>query len=189
MSSHSHRGLKMPVIPLVCGLLCIAGCPRGEVPEMASELTEAQLLEYYSPQSIKILPFTKPRSFDDDAFPDGIAVSLRPFDGAGDPFGAYGTFIFELYAFRSAAGDHRGELLQTWRQPVANPDDRKRFWERVTSTYEFQLSWEGRPIPPQKKYLLAVSFQAPGGTRLFDEYTFEFRVPQQEILNALSEAE
>jgi hypothetical protein len=86
-----------------------------------------------------------------------------------------------LYAFRPASSDHRGELLQTWNQSILTPDDERQFRERVTSTYEFQLSWEGQPIPPQKKYILTASFQSPGSERLFDEYEFEFRLPREQM--------
>lgn len=189
MSSRSFGICSILTVTLFAALACLTGCPRGEVPEIAQGPTTEQLIDYYSPRTIRILPFTKARSFDDDAVPDGIGVSLRPLDGTGDPVKAYGTFIFELYAHRDASGNHRGDLLQSWTQPVADPEDQKRFWERVTSTYEFQLSWEGQPIPPQKKYVLAVSFQAPGGKRLFDEYTFEFRVLREEIFNALAAPE
>ena len=175
------------ILPLMGSTLCATGCRRGGISEAAQGPTTEQLIALYSPRTIKILPFTKPRSFDDDAIPDGIGVSLRPLDGAGDPVKAYGSFIFELYDYRAASGDHRGRLLQSWTQPVVNLDDQKQFWEHVTSTYEFQLSWEGKPLPPQQRYIMAVSFQAPGGKRLFDEYEFEFRIHRQEILNALSE--
>ncbi len=172
---------------LAGGALACCGCQRGQIGDTSEGPSGADLAAYYSPRKIKILPFTKPRSFDDDAIPDGIGVSLRPLDGGGDPVKAYGTFIFELYTYKNALGSHRGPLLQTWTQPVRNIPDQKKFWERVTSTYEFQLSWEGMPIPPQKKYILAASFQASGSERLFDEYEFEFNVAREEILNALSE--
>lgn len=162
-------------------------CQRGQIGETGEGPTVEELVSYYSPRSIKVLPFTKPRSFDDDAIPDGIGVSLRPLDQAGDPVKAYGTFLFELYAYQNAIGGHRGELLQTWNQPIVSVDGQKQFWERVTSTYEFQLSWEGKPIPPQAKYILVASLQAPGSDRLFDEYEFEFRVTREEIMNSLTE--
>ncbi len=180
-----------PFAALWClsGLIAFFGlaCQRGDIGATGDGPTAEELVSFYSPRSIKVLPFTKPRSFDDDAIPDGIGVSLRPLDGAGDPVKAYGTFMFELFARRPASGNHRGELLQAWTQPVASPDDQKQFWERVTSTYEFQLSWEGKPLPPQQHYILAASFQAPGSERLFDEYEFEFRVAREDILNALSQ--
>ncbi len=175
-------------VSLLGSLLCATACQRGEIRETAEGPTIEQLVEFYSPESIEILQFTKPKSFDDDAIPDGIGVSLRPKDCGGDTVKAYGEFMFELYAYRSASGQRRGQLLQSWSQPVVDLDDQKQFWDHVTTTYEFQLSWEGSPIPPQRKYILAVSFQAPGGKRLFDEYEFEFRVHRSEILKALSES-
>jgi len=181
--------VRLAVLVLPIGLLMALGaCHRGELSAVSQGPTAEELVSYYSPRSIKVLPFTKPRSFDDDLIPDGLGVSLRPLDAAGDPVKAYGTFMFELYQYRPASLDHRGKLIQTWTQPVRNLEDQKRFWERVTATYEFQLSWEGSPIPPQKKYVLVASFQAgPGSKRLFDQYEFEFRVSRKEILNALKE--
>jgi len=181
---HSRLRISLILLPF---LACSAGgtCHRGEISEGGEGPTTDELVTFYSPTAIKILPFTKPRSFDDDAIPDGIAVSLRPLDSAGDPVKAYGTFIFELYAYKPAIGSHRGELIQSWTQPVLGLADQKKFWERVTSTYEFQLSWEGKPIPAESKYMLVASFQARGSARLFDEYTFDFRPNRQEILQAV----
>ncbi|MCB9852988.1 MAG: hypothetical protein H6819_07825 [Phycisphaerales bacterium] len=158
-----------------------ASCKRGEISDTGEGPTKEQLVEYYSPAQIQILPFTKVRSFDDDIVPDGLAVSLRPLDGAGDPVKAYGSFLFELYAFRPATATHRGERLQSWTQTIRTPEDQRTFWERVTSTYEFQLSWEGNPLPNNQKYLLCASFEAAGAERLFDEYEFEFRLNSQGI--------
>jgi len=158
---------------------------RTEVSEEGPSAED--LIAFYSPQTIKILPFTKAKSFDDDAFPDGIEVSMRALDGAGDPVKSYGTFLFELYAYKPASTDHKGELIQSWRQPVLSLSDQKLYWERVTTSYQFQLSWEGVPLSPQKKYILAASFQASGGPRLFDEYEWDFRVDRQEILDGLGQ--
>jgi hypothetical protein len=160
------------------------GCHRGEIGQAGEPPSAEEMVKFYSPTAIKILPFTKARSFDDDAIPDGIGVSLRPLDSAGDPVKAYGTFIFELFAYKQALGSHRGELLQSWTQPVLGPTDQKKFWERVTSTYDFQLSWEGKPIAPDRRYVLTASFQSRGSDRLFDEYQFDFRANREEIINA-----
>lgn len=161
-----------------------AGCAHPTVPASEGGPSPEALVAFYSPKSIKILPFTKPRSFDSDPVPDGIEVSLRTLDNAGDPVKAYGKFLFELYARRNAAGNPRGERLQVWDQTIDNLKDQKQFWERVTSTYQFQLSWEGQPIAPQRKYVLDATYQTPGGERLFDTYELEFRIDRQEILNA-----
>jgi hypothetical protein len=170
---------------LCCGLF-VGACRRGGVMSNEGGPTTEQLVQFYSPRSIKILPFTKPRSFDDDAIPDGIGASMLTLDGAGDEVKAYGTFIFELYAFRPGIAGHRGELIRSWTQPVLDIKQQKQFWERASKTYEFQLSWEGQPLTPQKKYVLSASFQAPGSERLFDEYEFEFNVQREEILQAIS---
>ncbi|HPF41609.1 MAG TPA: hypothetical protein P5081_16570 [Phycisphaerae bacterium] len=172
------------------GLASNAACGRGEISDTGEGPTKEQLVEYYSPATIQILPFTKVRSFDDDIVPDGLAVSLRPLDGAGDPVKAYGSFLFELYAFRPATATHRGERLQSWTQTIRTPEDQRTFWERVTSTYEFQLAWEGNPLPNNQKYLLSASFEAPGAERLFDEYEFEFRLnPQATAQDATASAQ
>lgn len=176
---------RLGMFLLLAGLMSPA-CHRGAIGESADGPSGDELIQYYSPRSLKILPFTKPRSFDSDAVPDGIGVSLRTLDGAGDPVKAYGTFMFELYAYRPAIGTHKGPLIRSWTQPVVNIDQQKQFWERVTTTYEFQLSWEGQPLAPQQKYVLVATFQSPGSERLFDEYTFEFAVHREEILDALT---
>lgn len=171
---------------LSLSLLFFAGCPRGEVGEIESGPTPEELVGFYSPKSIKILEFTKPQSFDDDLIPDGLKVWLRPRDGDGDELKAFGTFLFELYSYRPASQDRKGQLLQQWTQPVLDHDSQRQFWNRITRAYELHLSWEGEPIPPQKKYILAASFQSgPGSERLFDEYEFEFRVSRDEIIDAL----
>jgi len=170
------------------GVLSITGCERGAVTEIAEGPSMEELVAYYSPEDLKILPFTKAKSFDDDAIPDGLGVSLRTYDADGDTVKAYGTFVFELYAYRPASADHRGELLRQWTQSVTDPAAQKQFWERVTTTYEFQLSWEGEPLRPEQRYIITATFQAPGAKRLFDDYEFEFRVRRQEILDALGGA-
>lgn len=188
---HQRRGAAAISAGLLVSmmLLLIGGCQRGSVSQTGDGPTAEELVKFYSPRSIQVLPFTKPRSFDADDIPDGLAVSLRPLDAAGDPVKAYGNFMFELYSYRPASTDHRGQLLQTWNQQINNLEDQKKFWERVTATYEFQLSWEGSPIPPQQRYILAASYQAPGSERLFAEYEFEFRITREDLINAMSERE
>ena len=96
------------------GIVCLAAgsmlaCSQHHVPTERDGPTTEELVAFYSPRSIKILPFTKPASFDrEDAIPDGIEVSLRALDGAGDPVKAYGSFVFELFPFENATSDHKG---------------------------------------------------------------------------------
>lgn len=187
MSSLPLRRLNGLCLMVAASLSIGSQCHRGGIQEGDDAPTAEELVSYYSPRTIKVLPFTKPRSFDEDIIPDGIGVSLRPLDAAGDPVKAYGEFLFELYAYRPAISHHRGDRLQIWTQPVLNADAQKQFWDGMTNAYEFQLSWEGKPLSPDNKYILVASFQAPGSERLEDEYEFEFRVVREEILKALAE--
>jgi hypothetical protein len=162
-------------------LAASSGCGRGQVSDPEG-MTDSDLVRLYGPANLEILPFTRPKSFDDDPIPDGIEVSLRPVDKMGDPVKAYGTFRFELHRWREASGQRAGERLETWTQQVLSPEQQRQFWDTATSTYTFQLAWEGGEFPPpDRKYLLQATFQAPGGERLFAEYTFAFRVPRAEL--------
>ncbi len=186
---HPRRGAAalIAILILPAAIFLAAGCQRGAISQTGDGPSAEELVSFYSPRSIQILPFTKPRSFDDDDIPDVLAVSLRPLDAAGDPVKAYGTFNFVLYSYKQGTADHRGPLLQTWNLPISNLEDQKRFWERVTATYEFPLSWEGNPLPPQQKYILTASYEAPGSERLFSEYEFEFRITREDLINAMAE--
>ncbi|MCZ6697616.1 MAG: hypothetical protein O7D94_01640 [Planctomycetota bacterium] len=160
------------------------GCTPGRVSQTRQGLTMEELVGFYSPKKIKILEFTRPRSFDDDLFPDGIEVSLRMLDGAGDSVKAFGDFRFELYEHRDAAANNRGNPVRSWEKTLATLKDQKDFWERVTMTYQFPLDWEGDPIAPQRTYVLVVIYSAEGGERLFDSFKMEFNIDRQEILDS-----
>ena len=160
------------------------GCTPCRVSQTRQGLTMEELVSFYSPKKIKILEFTRPKSFDGDLYPDGIEVSLRMLDGAGDSVKAFGDFRFELYEHRDASGNNRGDIVRYWTQTLATMKDQKDFWERVTMTYQFPLDWEGDPIAPQRTYVLEVIYSAEGGERLFDSYEMEFNIDRQEILDS-----
>lgn len=171
---------------VLAGVLLGGACNRGAV-RSADGVSESDMVKLYGPQKIEILPFTKFRSFDKDSIPDGMEVALRPVDEMGDPIKVFGTFIFELSQYRNASGNRAGERLESWTQQILSTDDQKRFWDRMTSTYTFQLAWEGGEFPTLgKKYWLAVSFQGPGGKRLFAETAIDFDVSRGQIREELS---
>lgn len=189
--------MPLPPIPirLLAATLLLAppalwiGCHRGRVGGVSDGPTAEELVAFYSPRRIKILAFTKVRSFDDDLVPDGLSVLIQPLDSSGDEVKAFGRFSFELYAYKPASPDKRGELLERWAQTVLSPEDQEQFWSGYARAYEFQLSWEGNPIPPQKRYVLVASFEGgPGSERLFDEYEFEFRVSREDLSSLLNPA-
>lgn len=171
------------------GLPNLAGCNRRQIVESTDGPSPEELLSFYSPKRIKILPHTKVRSFDGDLFPDGIEVSLQALDGTGDSIKAFGVFQFELHAYRPAAGNRRGERIYYWKQPVQNEADQREFWEHVTNTYQFRLGWEGRPLAPGQHYILDATYRAPDGRRLVDSYEMDFRIDRREVLEALQGAQ
>lgn len=181
MLRFSIRTLQVLTIALAGAALMGAECNRGGS-SVATGMSETEISRLYGPTQIEVLPFTKFRSFDSDEIPDGIEVALRPLDEMGDPVKVYGTFMFELSDYRQASGNRAGARLESWTQPILSADDQKRFWDRVTSTYTFQLTWEGGEFPAVgKKYFLQVTFEPPGGKRLFVDYPVEFNISRARL--------
>jgi len=172
------------VLTAIGGTAChqpAAPVEQGPVAEEVRRLTH--------PQRVIVLPFTKPKSFDSDPVPDGVEVTLRVVDVMNDPVKAWGTFRFELFERRPASGDPRGERLQNWAKTIGIVDDQVNYWDRVTQTYRFPLGWEGRPLEPERTYVLDVLFAPPEGDRIIaDPYEFKFSV-DVEAMRAAAQAE
>jgi hypothetical protein len=129
------------------------------------------------PRTIEILPFTKPASFDDDAIPDGIEAVIRPLDAFGDQTKAVGRFRFELYAFKPASSDHRGDRLGMWEVDLSDRAAQTDHWDRITRTYRFHLLWTGRP-PRPGKYIIEVTYLPPIGQRIASQYEIDASRPR-----------
>ena len=153
----------------------------------ALQTDKAEMIGYYLPRQIEILPFTKVASFDDDAIPEGLEAVVRPTDVLGDPVKAYGLVRFEIYTFRPASGVRHGDRLMVWQRVLARPEGQSRHWDRVTQTYQFQLAWQ-QPLEPNAKYVLEVVYETPTGLRLFDDFVFEFAPNIEQIRHDLREA-
>jgi len=134
----------------------------------------------YRPSKIEILPFTRVTSFDKDQIPDGVEVVLRLIDPLGDAMKAYGRYHFELFEYREASAYRQGERLLFWQTDVNSVAAQRRLWDRITRTYQFQLGWD-RPLVPNRKYLLEVTFLAQGQKRLYAEHLLDFRLPTEHI--------
>lgn len=154
------------------GLLFALGCTSGG----ASVSDQAPRL--YQPKQVEILPFTKVCSFDDDEIPDGVEVVLRPVDAMGDAMKAYGRYHVELHEYQKATAQRAGERLLFWQVQINSVADQRRYWDRITRTYQFRLAWD-RPLVPNEKYLLHVTYFPPTGEqgRLYAEHVLDFRVP------------
>ena len=72
MSSPLSKAAVLTVALLVLSLASVGGCRRGQLTAAAEEPTAEEMVGYYSPRSIKLLPFTKPRSFDNDLIPAAL---------------------------------------------------------------------------------------------------------------------
>jgi hypothetical protein len=133
-----------------------------------------------APATIEILPFSKPRSFDDDQIPDGIEVVLRPLDSFGDQTKAVGLFRFELYLFQKASAEPKGARIGFWEENLSTREAQLLHWDRITRTYRFRLSLAGQAIKPGK-YVLETTYLAPTGQRLTDTYIIEATVPREQL--------
>ena len=159
-------------------MLVLGGCKS--TPRVSSDKDE--MLAMLLPQQIKIQPFTKIKSFDEDRTPDGIAVVLRATDRFGDPVKLVGHLYFELYAYKNASAERKGERLEFWDRTITTPEDQKLYWDRTAQMYEFPLAWtQGAPPPPNRKYILAATYRTPGEETLQDEYVIEFTLSKEQF--------
>ena len=169
-----HAAIRLCTWLLALAGCCVSACAGAR--RGASALPSSQdVIDLASPRRLEVLPFTRPKSFDDDPVPDGVELTLRTLDRMGDPVKCWGSFHVELSHYRMASGDRHGERIKSWDVVIGSVKDQAVCWDRVTQTYRFQLGWQGAPLEPRKKYILDVTFEPPGGDRVFAEpYVFEF---------------
>ena len=173
-SSHGFRTVLASCTGLVVCVLLLVGCQQKQKMNLSKLPSDkAEMAGYYLPTQVEILPFTKVGSFDVKGLPDGINAVVRPVDVMGDPAKAYGTMRFELYSYVPDSGLNKGEQLMVWTQSLNTPTDQRKYWDRVTQSYQFQLAWR-QPLSPNNKYVLEVVYENPAGVRLINDYVFEF---------------
>lgn len=160
-------------------IMCAAvfGCRSTGPDHLPTEPERVEMLSLMLPAEIKVQPFTKIKSFNDDDIPDGILAIVRPVDRFGDPVKAVGLFYFELYSYQEASGQHKGERLEFWEKTIDSADEVRLHWTRA-QMYEFQLAWTkgAGAIQPDRKYLLAVTYRTPWDTTIQDEHVIEFHL-------------
>jgi hypothetical protein len=169
-------------------ILIAIGCESAAPKDMPTEPERQEMFALMLPSEIKIQPFTKIRSFDDDEMPDGILAVIRPLDRFGDPAKAVGTFYFELWTFQKASGDHKGERLAFWERTIVSDQEVKLYWTRA-QMYEFQLAWDPGigTRKPGKKFVLTATYRPPWDQTMQDEYIIDFHVPRELLGKAASE--
>jgi hypothetical protein len=147
---------------------------------MPSEREQSKMLSLMLPRAVKIQPFTRVASFDGDEVPDGILAVVQPQDRFGDPVKAAGFFYFELWTYRQASQERKGERLAYWERTIASSSEVDLYWTRAMM-YEFQLAWTRglEAIQPNRKYVLTVAYRTPWDETIRDEHVFEFILPDQ----------
>ncbi len=151
------------------------GCHSTGPDRIPQERERIEMFSLMLPSEIKIEPFTKVRSFNEDDIPDGILAIVRPMDRFGDPVKAVGLFYFELWEYQPASQERRGQRLEFWERSITRADDVRSHWSRA-QMYEFQLAWtqgEGS-IRPGRKYLFTTTYRTPWDTTIRDEYVLDF---------------
>ena len=129
----------------------VAGC--AATPRTTDNAVSLEMLALLMPSRVEIVePFTRVKSFDGDAMPDGIELLLRAVNSLDNP----GLMI---------VGDVRVELFEY----VPASADRN----QLTQMYEFRLGIDPAVIPLSEKYVLMVTYNSPLGDRLTDEYAIQ----------------
>lgn len=158
---------------------CLIGCVSP--PRPADDAATRQMLALLMPSRVEIVePFTRVRSFDDDALPDGIELLLQAVNSLDNPgLMIAGRVRAELYEFLPASGDRKGRRLEHWSIELANADQQRRYWNTLTQMYEFRLGIDPTKIPAADKYVLLVTYSSPLGERLTDECLIHYQVAQR----------
>lgn len=149
---------------VVIGVAVLAGC--GARPE------PSDVLRVQQPVRLELLAFTGLSDFDGDGTLDGYSVRVLPSDAFGDPIKAVGLFRAELYLFRKASSDPRGERIGFWEVGVDSVAAQRQFWSVAERCYRFQLESD-RPYPPGTRLVLDLTYTNPFAERLFARQVFE----------------
>jgi hypothetical protein len=98
-----------------------------------------------------------------------------------------GTFNCELYSFKRASGDPKGERVELWQIDVLDHKDQKRYWDHTAQMYEFRLQIKhlatesGRPAFRGDKAVLLLTYNTPWGEHLEDEYIIDLQAQRREL--------
>lgn len=158
-----------PSILLTLLLACVpSGCSQPNLDE--PQETEPRL---FSPTAMRIHPiFTEVKDWTGDGRPDGFEVLLEFQDRFGDPTKASGTVMFELFYYRPAEPDPRGQrLVNPWIGSIVTLDEQGARWNRTSRTYTFQLAFPR--VDTTVSYVLTATFRESAGHRFFDRVVLE----------------
>jgi hypothetical protein len=128
---------------------------------------------FFSATTMRIHPiFSQVKDWTGDGKPDGLEVLIEFQDQFGDPAKAAGTLMFEVYDYRIANPDPRGQrLANPWVGSIATLEDQRSRWNRTSRTYTFQLAFP--QVDKSKSYVLTAMFRSTTGGRFFDRIVLE----------------
>lgn len=151
----------------ILSLALIGGCAGNE------ELGDGSESTLFDATAMRIHPiFSGPKDWTGDGQADGLEVLLEFQDRFSDPTKAAGTVMFELYEFRPAQPDPRGQrLANPWIGSISTLNEQSARWNRTSRTYSFQLAYP--TIDESRSYVLTASFSDNQGARFFDRVVFE----------------
>jgi len=124
----------------------------------------------FAPVSVRLHPvFSKISDWSGDGKPDGIEALVELRDQFGDPCKARGQFVFELFEYQAQAPDPRGKrLVNPWIGSIKTVDEQRQRWNFASRCYLFRLELDR--IKESSSYVMSVSFEPVGGSRLFDQF-------------------
>ena len=172
MSAHcrarTFRGLS-PVF------LAMAGCAASTA--SMDDPARREMLALLMPSRVEIVePFTRVKSFDNDAEPDGIELLLQAVNALDNPgLMLAGGIRVELFEHVAGTADPKGRRLEHWDVELATPAQQRRYWNQLTQMYEFRLGVDLARIPPGDRYVLLVTYNSPLGEHLTDECVIVYR--------------
>jgi hypothetical protein len=129
------------------------------------------MLNLLMPSRIEIVePFTRVRSFDESATPNGIEVLIRAVNALEDPgLMIAGRVRIELFTYVPASGQNKGPRVEQWDVDLATEKHQQDHWNSMTQMYEFRLALHPEALPVADAYVLAVSYVSPLGDQHSDE--------------------
>jgi len=161
-------------------MLCVTvGCRYA--PDVPNDQASRQALSLLMPRRIEIVEaFTAWASFDGKPGIDGIVVNVQPINTMNDPIQASGRMAVELYAFRPASGDAKGNRLERWELLLGTSEDQLRWWNRATQMYEFalEISPQAEKASPGQKFVLLVTHESPLGEHQSAELVLDVPLAQ-----------
>lgn len=167
-------------------LVAAAGC--ASTPRAANDPANRDLLALLMPSRIEIVkPFTRVKSFDDDATPDGIELLLRAVNSLDNPgLMIAGQVRAELFEHVAGSADQKGRRLEHWDVELATAAQQRRHWNQLTQMYEFRLGVDPSVMPQADKYVLLVTYNSPLGEHLTDECVISYRGGESAVPAAVS---